>query len=222
MQENLVFCAGCGKLQGMNRRNYMRELDRIIEKNGERRPTVLLHSCCGPCSSSVLELLAKHFKLSVLWYNPNLYPEEEYDRRLDALKTVIEKLGLNDSVELIVEPWQSEKYFEAVRGLENEPEGGKRCAKCFELRLKRAAEIARERGFDYFCTTLTVSRHKDAVLINAIAEEQAAQQGALWLPSEFKKRGGEDRSTELSREFGIYRQLYCGCVYSLHNRENHG
>jgi len=200
----------------MNRRNYQRELDRIIA--GSDRPRLLLHSCCGPCSTSVLEYLTQHFDVTLLWYNPNLYPEEEFELRYAAQLEVIDKLGFGDSVKVIREEWQSERYFETVRGLEDMAEGGMRCHECFRLRLKECARVAKERGFDYFCSTLTVSRHKDAVIINAIGEDEAKLAGAHWLPSDFKKRDGENRSVELSEKLGIYRQVYCGCRFSLQRR----
>jgi predicted adenine nucleotide alpha hydrolase (AANH) superfamily ATPase len=156
----------------MNRRNYQRELERIIEKNGDSRPRVLLHVCCGPCSSSVLEVLPKHFDLTLLWYNPNIYPEAEFTLRCETLHKLMRDMGLSD-IPVISEPWQSERYYERVKGLENELEGGKRCTECFRLRLEETARIAAEKGFDWFCTTLTLSRHKDAVRINSIAEEIA-------------------------------------------------
>ena len=203
----------------MNRRNYQKELDRIIEKRGSRTPRVLLHSCCGPCSSSVLEYLTQYFDVTLLWYNPNLYPEAEFERRFKAQMEIIEKMGLNDRVEIMAESHKSEEYYAHIKGLENEPEGGKRCEQCFRLRLTEAAEIAKRDGYDYFCSTLTVSRHKNAELINTIGEEIGRAMGVKWLPSDFKKRGGEDRSVELSEKHGIYRQLYCGCEFSLRRRE---
>ena len=202
----------------MNRRNYQRELERLIAKNGDRKPSVLLHSCCGPCSSSVLEFLTEHFDVSILWYNPNVYPEAEFEKRLETQKEVLEKMGFAGRVKLIPTPWSSEDYYSQVKGLENEPEGGMRCPVCFRLRLRKTAQRAKELGFDYFCTTLTVSRHKDAVLINAIGEEIAAEVSIAWLPSDFKKKDGENRSVELSEKLGIYRQLYCGCEFSYKRR----
>ena len=206
----------------MNRRNYQRELDRIIEKNGETRPRVLLHVCCGPCSSAVLEYLTKHFELTLLWYNPNIYPEAEFDLRLETLKKLIADMGLADRVKLLTKPHRSDEYYARVKGLEDEPEGGRRCTECFRLRLEEAAKAAKAGGFDYFCTTLTLSRHKDAVRINAIAEEIAEHEGVKWLPSDFKKRDGENRSIELCELYNVYRQLYCGCEYSFRKREEHG
>lgn len=182
-------------------------------------PRVLLHSCCGPCSSSVLETLTQYFDVTLLWYNPNLYPEDEFERRFQAQTEIIEKMGLNDRVSIVAESYRSEDYYAQIKGLENEPEGGKRCEQCFRLRLTEAAKIAKRDGYDYFCSTLTVSRHKNAELINTIGEEIARTVGVKWLPSDFKKRGGEDRSVELSEKHGIYRQLYCGCEFSLRRRE---
>ena len=200
-------------------RNYQRELDRIIQKRGQKTPRVLLHSCCGPCSSAVLEYITQYFDVTLLWYNPNLYPKEEFDRRFRTQVELIEKMGLADKVDILAEPWKSEDYYRRVKGLENEPEGGKRCAECFRLRLLETARLAKHYGYDYFCTTLTLSRHKDAVLINTIGEEIAKAVGVSWLPSDFKKRNGENRSIELSEQYGLYRQLYCGCEFSLRKRE---
>lgn len=200
-------------------RNYQRELDRIIQKRGQKTPRVLLHSCCGPCSSAVLEYITQYFDVTLLWYNPNLYPKEEFDRRFKTQVELIEKMGLADKVDILAEPWKSEDYYRRVKGLENEPEGGKRCAECFRLRLLETARLAKHYGYDYFCTTLTLSRHKDAVLINTIGEEIAKAVGVSWLPSDFKKRNGENRSIELSEQYGLYRQLYCGCEFSLRKRE---
>lgn len=204
----------------MNRENFFRKFDKTVEQFGDTKPEILLHSCCGPCSSSVLELLAKYFEVTVLWYNPNLYPEAEYEKRLATQKQLIEAIG-NDGVKakLLVEPWRSEDYFSRIKGLENEPEEGKRCLECFKIRLDETARIAKERGFEWFCTTLTVSSRKDAVAINAIGREAAAKYGVKWLPSEFRKREGNHRSIILSEKYGLYRQEYCGCVYSLANME---
>jgi len=202
----------------MNRRNYQRELDRIIEKNGEKRPRVLLHVCCGPCSSAVLEYLTRYFDLTLLWYNPNIYPEAEFNLRYETLTKLIGDMGLAERVEIMTEPYRSGEYYARVRGLEAEPEGGRRCTACFRLRLEETAKLAAEKGYDYFCTTLTLSRHKDAERINALGEEIAQKTGARWLPSDFKKRDGENRSIELCQQYHVYRQLYCGCEYSLKKR----
>ena len=202
----------------MNRK-YQKELDRMIQKRGKKTPRVLLHSCCGPCSSAVLEYITQYFDVTLLWYNPNLYPKEEFDRRFKTQVELIEKMGLADKVNILAEPWKSEDYYRRIKGLEKEPEGGKRCAECFRLRLLETARLAKHYGYDYFCTTLTLSRHKNAVLINTIGEEIARAVGVSWLPSDFKKRTGENRSIELSEQYGLYRQLYCGCEFSLRKRE---
>lgn len=202
------------------KRNYQRELDAVIRDCGERRPRVLLHSCCGPCSSAVLEYLTQVFDVTLLWYNPNLFPQEEFDRRLSTQRELIEKMGLTGRVGILAEPWRSEEYYALIKGLEDEPEGGRRCTACFRLRLEETAKLARERGFDFFCTTLTLSRYKDAVRINALGEEIAAQTRTAWLPSDFKKQGREVRSAQLARQYGLYQQRYCGCEYSLHSRED--
>ena len=197
-----------------------RKFLKIVGQFGDAKPGILLHSCCGPCSSSVLELLSKYFDVTVLWYNPNLYPEAEYDKRLETQKQLIDAIA-EDGVQakLLVEPWRSEDYFSRIKGLENEPEEGRRCLECFKIRLEETARIASERGFEWFCTTLTVSSRKDAVAINAIGREAEAKYGVKWLPSEFKKREGNHRSIILSEKYGLYRQEYCGCVFSLVNRE---
>lgn len=185
-------------------------------KLGGKRPQLLLHSCCGPCSSSVIELLAKYFDVTVLWYNPNIYPREEFEKRLETQKQLISCLEAEGScAKLLCCDWRSEEYFSRIRGLENEPEEGARCVECFRLRLEETARIASERGFEWFCTTLTVSSRKDAVVINSIGRELETKYGVRWLPSEFRKREGNHRSIILSEKFGLYRQLYCGCVFSL-------
>ena len=208
----------CYDNKTMNR-NYQKELDRIIQKRGENMPRVLLHACCGVCSSSVLEYLTQYFDVTLLWYNPNLYPQAEFERRFQALTEIVEKMGLADRVGILAEPWKHEDYDRRVKGLEQEPEGGARCTECFRLRLLETARLAKHYGYDYFCTTLTLSRHKDAVRINSLGEEIGRAFGVAWLPSDFKKQGREMRSTVLSEQYGIYRQLYCGCEFSLHKRE---
>ena len=175
-------------------RNYQKELDRIIQRQGEKRPRVLLHSCCGVCSSAVLEYLTQHFDVTLLWYNPNLYPEAEFERRYRTLLELLEKMGLTDRVAVLTEPWRHEDYDGVVRGLEQEPEGGRRCTECFRLRLLECARLARQHGFEYFCTTLTLSRHKDETRINALGEEIGRAVGVSWLPSDFKKQGREMRA----------------------------
>ena len=203
------------------KRNYQQELDRILELQKGTRPRLLLHSCCGPCSSAVLEYLTQFFEVSLFWYNPNIYPQAEFDRRLLAQEELLRKMGLEGRVKLITVARDSAPWYRATKGLEKEPEGGARCTECFRLRLREAAQTAAEEGFDWYCSTLTLSRHKDPIRINALGEQFAAEFGVRWLPSEFKKRGRELRSRELCEEYGIYRQNYCGCEYSLKTTEQH-
>ena len=188
----------------------------MIRQNGSARPSLLLHSCCGPCSSSVLEYLTQFFRVTLFWYNPNIYPQEEFDHRLQAQQKLIAAMGLQDDVKIHIVPRDAAPWYEAVRGLETEPEGGARCTECFRLRLREAAAFAAQNGFEWFCSTLTLSRHKDPVRINALGEAFAAEYGVRWLPSEFKKRGRELRSQQLCALYDIYRQDYCGCEFSLH------
>ena len=197
------------------KRDYERELEALIGTQGPSRPQLLLHSCCGPCSSSVLEYLTQYYRVTLLWYNPNIWPEGEFDRRLEAQKTLLRAMHLDETVSLRVIPLESVAWAEATAGLEAEPEGGKRCTECFRLRLRETARLAAQEGYDCFCSTLTLSRHKDPVRINALGEAFAEEFGVKWLPSEFKKRGREQRSQQLCAEYGIYRQNYCGCQYSL-------
>lgn len=201
------------------KRNYQREMDAVIarcgaESDGEK-PRLLLHSCCGPCSSSVLEDLARFFRVTLFWYNPNIFPREEFDRRLAAQKKLLQAMDPSGEIALLEVPFDPEPWYRAVAGLEGEPEGGRRCTACFRLRLCEAARAAAEGGFDWFCSTLTLSRHKDPVRINALGEQAAGEVGVRWLPSEFKKHGRELRSKELCELYGIYRQNYCGCEFSL-------
>ena len=202
----------------MNRRNYQRELDRLLQGLEGKRPRLLLHCCCGVCSSAVLEYLCPYFDVTLLWYNPNHYPEAEFERRYQTLLALLRAMGLQDRVSVLTLPWRHEEYAAVVQGLEEEPEGGRRCEPCFRLRLRETARLAAQRGFDYFCTTLSLSRHKNAVLLNRLGEEAAREAGAVWLPSDFKKQGREMRATELAEEYDLYRQLYCGCEFSLARR----
>lgn len=195
--------------------NYQKQTDAVIAAlpAGEK-PRLLLHSCCGPCSSYVLEYLTQYFRVTVLYYNPNIQPREEYDKRLHWQREIIARLPTPETVDILECVYDGAHYTEAVRGLEREPEGGARCTVCFRLRLEETARLAKAHGYDYFCTTLTVSPHKDAERINAIGAVLAAQYGVAWLPSDFKKREGYKRSIELSKQYGLYRQDYCGCLFS--------
>ena len=195
----------------MNKVNYQLELDKIVAKLDGARPKLLLHSCCGPCSSYVLEYLTQYFEVYLSYYNPNIQPREEYELRLLNQKKVLERIS---GVTLVECGYDGEAYEKAAEGLENEPEGGARCTECFRLRLDFVAREAKRLGCDYCCTTLTVSPHKDAQRINTLGEELCERCGVKWLPGDFKKRNGYKRSIELSREFDLYRQNYCGCLYS--------
>ncbi len=193
--------------------NYQQEQDKIIESLTEK-PKILLHSCCGPCSSYCIEALSKHFFVTVLWYNPNVQPEEEHNLRLENQIKLIKNMKTENPVEILEIPYNDNEFLEIAMGFETEKEGGARCEKCFLLRLEKTAKIAREQGFDYFTTTLTVSPHKNAPLINDIGFSFAEKYGVKFLPSDFKKKNGYKRSIELSREFDLYRQDYCGCSFS--------
>lgn len=195
----------------MNPRQYHRELEELIASLGGKKPRLALHSCCGPCSSYCLETLAPHFAVTVFFCNPNILPPEEFERRLYWQRYLLEHAPFAEGVELVVPPYDPDEFLSAARGMESLPEGGARCTECFRLRLGKTAEFARENGFDYFGTTLTVSPHKNAPLINALGEELAAGSGVSWLPSDFKKKEGYKRSCELAREYGLYRQDWCGC-----------
>ena len=193
--------------------NFQQQTDEIITRLDGRKPTLLLQCCCGPCSSYVLEYLTKHFSVTVLFYNPNIQPREEYDKRAYWLSQVLSRYG--EEVSLLECAYEGERFEKAAAGLEGEPEGGARCTECFKLRLLETAKRAKEGGFDFFCTTLSVSPHKDSQLLNEIGLELEKEFGVGWLPSDFKKREGYKRSIELSKEYGLYRQEYCGCRYSL-------
>ena len=192
----------------------MEEELKNIESTGEK-PVLLLQCCCAPCSSAVLERLKEHFDLKLYFYNPNIYPEEEYYKRLAQLEKLLEKTEYPNGIETVRARYNQEEFFDAVKGFENEKEGGKRCTQCFILRLEETAKKAKEIGADYFCTTLTVSPHKNAELLNQIGIKTGEKYGVKFLQSDFKKKEGYKRSTELSKEYDLYRQNYCGCKFSI-------
>ena len=212
----------------MNKKNnYQKKLDDLLEGISAegRRPTLLLHACCGPCSSYVLEYLSSRFEITVLYYNPNIYPPAEYDRRLNELLTFYTKFVPAQNVKVIQAPYDPEDFYNAVGTRENpelakEPERGERCRRCYELRLRYTYDYACANNFDYFCTTLSISPFKDADMINEIGEALRQTQGPRWLPSDFKKKNGFKRSLELSAEYNLYRQEYCGCIYSIQPQTN--
>ena len=204
----------------MNRINYQKELDKVInrlEQQG-RVPRLLLHSCCAPCSSYVLEYLSRYFEITVFYYNPNIYPPEEFGKRVEEQKRLIAQLPAEHPISFLDGPYEPERFYEMARGLEQVPEGGERCFKCYRLRLTETAEMARAGHFDYFTTTLSISPLKNAEKLNEIGGQLAKDYGVDYLYSDFKKRNGYKRSTELSREYGLYRQDYCGCVFSMRER----
>lgn len=198
----------------MNRINYQKEMEKHLPAPGAPAPRLLLHVCCAPCSSYVLEYLSAHFEITVYYYNPNIEPESEYRFRAAEEQRFIREIEPAHPVSYTEGEYDPASFHAAARGLEREPEGGARCTECFRLRLEKAAQACRAGGYDYFTTTLTISPLKDADRLNAIGQELAEKYGVRWLPSDFKKRGGYVRSVELSREHGLYRQDYCGCVYS--------
>lgn len=197
----------------MQRINYQRELDALISSLNDT-PKLLLHACCAPCSSYCLEYLSQYFEITVLYYNPNISPEEEFGKRAAEEKRLISEMRVKNPVTLVVDEYNPREFFDAVKGLENEPEGGERCFVCYRLRLERSAKYAAEHGFDYFCSTLSISPLKKAQKLNEIGEELSGIYKVKNLPNDFKKKGGYLRSIELSREYGLYRQNYCGCVFS--------
>ena len=199
----------------MNVINYQKELDKIIEKIQKegRRPSLLLHSCCAPCSSYCMEYLTQYFDITVYYYNPNITDEEEYRLRVEEQQRLIREFP---SIKFEEGPYDPESFFDIAKGLEMVPEGGERCFRCYELRLKQAVEAAKLGGYDYVTTTLTISPLKNSKKLNEIGQQLA---GENWLPSDFKKKNGYKRSVELSAQYDLYRQNYCGCVYSKEEAE---
>lgn len=204
----------------MNAINYQKEMEKEIA-GWEQKPEVprlLLHSCCAPCSSYVLEYLSAYFEITVFYYNPNIYPPEEFGKRVEEQKRLIRELPAKHSISFLPGPYEPERFYEMAKGLEKLPEGGERCFRCYELRLREAAEMAKAGKYDYFTTTLSISPLKNAAKLNEIGTALAKDYGVDYLCSDFKKRGGYKRSIELSREYQLYRQDYCGCVFSLRER----
>ena len=200
----------------MNKVNYQKELDKIIENAVKQgvTPTLLLHSCCAPCSSYVLKYLSDFFIITLVYYNPNIFPEEEYRKRVSEQERLINELPVKNPITFVEAKYDPETFFEKVKGLEQEPEGGARCTVCYEMRMREAAVYAKEGGFDYFTTTLSISPLKNAQKINDIGSALAKEYGVKHLPSDFKKKEGYKQSVQLSAEYNLYRQNFCGCVYS--------
>lgn len=204
----------------MNKINYQKELDKIIDSLDGRVPTLLLHSCCAPCSSYTLEYLSNYFDITVYYYNPNISPKAEFDKRFAEQKRLIASLSAKHKIKLIEGDYNYSDFSEIAKGFENVKEGGERCFRCYKLRLEKSAHLAKEQGFDYFCTTLSISPLKNSQKINEIGLEVAEKYGVKWLPSDFKKKEGYKRSIELSREYNLYRQNFCGCVFSKKENNN--
>lgn len=202
--------------------NYSRELDKKIQElqKENKVPSLLLHSCCAPCSSYVLEYLSNYFKITVFYYNPNIYPEEEYRRRAKEQEVFISNLKTKYEISFNEGNYDSESFYAIAKGLEGQKEGGERCTRCFELRLGEAAIMAKKGSYDHFTTTLSISPHKDAKRLNEIGDRLSKEYGTNYLYSDFKKKEGYKRSIELSKEFNLYRQDYCGCVFSKREISN--
>lgn len=208
----------------MNQKNYQKELDRILERLPAEEPPkhLFLHSCCAPCSSYVLEYLSRYFRITVFYYNPNITASGEYWKRVEEQKRLIGIFNTQEGrffIDYVDGTYEPGKFLDMTRGLEDCPEGGERCFLCYRLRLEETARKAAEAGADYYTTTLTISPLKNARKLNEIGEELAVVYGTAWLPSDFKKKEGYKRSVELSAEYGLYRQDYCGCAYSKAERE---
>ena len=200
----------------MNQVNYQKKLDQLIEMNRSQKkvPTLFLHSCCAPCSSYVLEYLSSYFFVTVFFYNPNISPREEYEKRVGEIQRLIREQSYLYPVKFLEGVYEPERFFSLAKGMEMLPEGGQRCFACYRLRMEEAARLAAEGGYDYFTTTLSISPLKNAQKLNEIGEELARVYKVSHLPSDFKKKNGYRRSVELSHEYGLYRQNYCGCIFS--------
>ena len=203
----------------MNKINYQKELDKITDSLNGDVPKLFLHSCCAPCSSYTLEYLSNYFDITVYYFNPNISPKAEFDKRYAEQKRLIEALPSKHTIKLVCGEYDHNDFLKIAKGYEDVPEGGERCFRCYRMRLESTAKLAKEQGFDYFCTTLSISPLKNSQKINEIGYEVAEKYGIKWLPSDFKKKEGYKRSIELSREYQLYRQNFCGCVFSKENKD---
>lgn len=201
--------------------NYQKELERTLSGFLQDQPPkrLLLHSCCAPCSSYVIEYLSSYFSITVFYYNPNIYPAQEYGKRAEEQREFIRRFPAKYPAQFLYGEFEPERFYEAVKGLEREKEGGERCFCCYRLRLEETAKMAKRLGMDYFTTTLSISPLKQAVKLNEIGEALSEEYGIPYLVSDFKKKNGYKRSVELSKEYGLYRQDYCGCIFSKMERE---
>lgn len=197
----------------MNKTNYQKETDKVIESL-DKVSKLLLHSCCAPCSSYTLEYLSQYFEITVFYFNPNISPIQEFEKRFDEQERLIHVLPAKHKISLLKGEYDYNEFLQIAKGYEDVREGGERCFRCYRMRLEKTAKVAKEQGFDYFCTTLSISPLKNSQKINEIGYETAQKYGVQWLPSDFKKREGYKRSIEMSREYNLYRQNFCGCVYS--------
>ncbi len=208
----------------MNSRNYQNELNQLVanlQETGEV-PSLLLHGCCAPCSSYCLQYLSEYFDITLLYYNPNISPAEEYEKRVAEVGKLIARMPAKHPIHLVKGRYEPQEFYDIAKGLEQEPEGGARCFACYELRLREAAKMALDGGFDYFTTTLTISPLKNATKLNEIGERVGMEYGVKHLPSDFKKKDGYKKSVELSKEYDLYRQSFCGCVYSKEQAKREG
>ncbi len=199
--------------------NYQQKLEEILEKESNHLPTLLLQACCAPCSSYVLEYLSSHFKITILYYNPNIMNEKEYQKRLSEVERLIHTMPLANPVTILPCEHEVSEFLKIAKGKEDLKEGGERCYDCYKLRLEKTARLAKEHHFDYFGTTLSISPYKNATWLNEIGESLAKEYGVPYLYADFKKKNGYKRSIELSHVYGLYRQDYCGCIYSRLERE---
>lgn len=210
-------------------KNYSRELEKLLKRPETKGKTLFLHSCCAPCSSYVLEYLRSFFRITVFYFNPNITEDKEYRKRVEEQKRLIAEFNAQREVtegqaypiEVVEGDYRKEDFFQAVKGLEQCPEGGERCFACFKLRLLETVKRALEQQADFFATTLTISPLKNATRINEIGQHLSEEFGVAFLPSDFKKKGGYQRSVELSEKYGLYRQDYCGCIFSKREREEY-
>lgn len=205
----------------MNAVNYQKKMEDLIAEfcTGDKVPSLLLHSCCAPCSSYCIKVLAQFFKVTVLYYNPNIYPEEEYRMRVKEQERFIREFPTKHPVSFVEGAYDTELFYEMAKDKEKDVEGGERCFCCYEMRLRKTAEYAKQFGFDFFTTTLSISPLKNAAKLNEIGGRLAQEYGVQYLFSDFKKKEGYKQSTEISKEYGMYRQYYCGCIYSKRDRD---
>lgn len=205
----------------MEKINYQLKLEEIIKSLDNKTPRLLLHACCGPCSSYCIEYLSNYFSITILYYNPNIYPKEEYDRRLNELVKFVPKRQYKNEITVVEDTYNQNEYYNAVKGLELLGEKSERCYQCYKLRMERAAKYAKDNGYDYFTTTLSISPYKISDWINEIGHDLETKYNIKYLYSDFKKKNGYKRSQELSKEFGMYRQDYCGCSFSKKETEEY-